>query len=261
MLELDAPYLIDPSLFLRRLDNAIAESYPVHPFSAGVDREGFIKLIVQYAAMSKAFPYIQCGAVYSAYSQSLGVVEHQENVQVSAAVGAFLAWDEFGGHELVLRDGAKGLLTLTEVNRNFHSSMLCADMGKLLSVPFTAARPDQHTTAYLERLFKGLSNPGRNRNIAHMLAFERHAFAMITALQGAIVQLFGNEAMSEMGYFRAHIGDSGNGEAVHVAITGAMLEKLIRPAEQDDFLDECLAAYGMNQEWCASLVDSSRASS
>lgn len=245
---------IDADGFLRRLDQSISRLYPEHPFGRGIDRESFSELMGQYAAMSVAFPYIQSGAIYRAYRRSLGQSARKDNVQISAAVGAFLTWDEFGGHELIMRHGSNGLLGLTEVNRNFHSAMLIADMRKLTGAGFTEALPDQRTANYLDRLFDGLSDPAGNRNIAHMLAFERHAFAMITALYKTIQILFGPKASGGLDYFQAHIGSDSSGEAVHIAMTGKMIEKLIRPDEEADFVEECLAAYAINHEWCASLL-------
>ncbi|WFU31432.1 hypothetical protein QA635_33645 [Bradyrhizobium brasilense] len=248
---------IDADGFLRRLDKSISALYPDHPFGNGIDRENFGALMGQYAAMSVAFPYIQSGAIYRAYRTGLGRSAWKDNIQISAAVGAFLTWDEFGGHELVMRNGPDGLPGLTEVKRNFHSAMLITDVRKLIGAGFTEALPDRRTADYLDRLYDGLSDPVRNRNIAHMLAFERHAFAMITALYEAIQLLFGADASEGLDYFEAHIGSDSNGEAVHVAMTGRMIEKLIRPDEEADFLEECLRAYAMNHEWCAGLVAAS----
>ncbi|WP_316162866.1 hypothetical protein [Bradyrhizobium sp. SZCCHNRI20481] len=245
---------IDADGFLRRLDQSIATSYPEHPFSNGIDREGFGELMGQYAAMSVAFPYIQSGAIYQAYRRGLGQSELKDNIQISAAVGAFLTWDEFGGHELITRHGALGLLSLTDVNRNFHSAMLITDVRKLIGAGFTEALPNRRTADYLDQLFDGLSDPAGNRNIAYMLAFERHAFAMITALHRTVQSLFGSDASRRLEYFQAHIGSDSSGEAVHVAMTGKMIERLVRLDEEADILQECMRAYAMNLEWCAGLV-------
>jgi hypothetical protein len=257
MRALDVLTNIDADGFLRRLDKSVSALYPDHPFGSGVDRESFGELMGQYAAMSIAFPYIQSGAIYQAYRGGLGQPARKNNIQISAAVGAFLTWDEFGGHELIMRHGSNGLLSLTEVNRNFHSAMLITDVRKLIGAAFAEALPNRRTADYLDRLFDGLSDPARNRNIAHMLAFERHAFAMITALYETIQLLFGSDASRGLDYFQAHIGSDSSGEAVHVAMTGKMIEKLIRPDEEADFLEECVSAYAMNHEWCASLVAAS----
>lgn len=246
---------VDSGDFLRRLDESILALFPAHPFKDGIDRENFAELMGQYAAMSVAFPYIQSGAIYQTYRRSLGRPAQMENVQTSAAVGAFLAWDEFGGHELVLTRGSEGLLQLIDTDDNFHSALLVDDVRQLIGMAFAEALPDERTAAYLDRLYDGLSDPHGNRNIAHMIAFERHAFAMITALFGSIRRLFGADVAERLDYFRAHIGSDSSGEAIHVAMTGRMIEKLIRHDEGTSFLQECLDAYALSHDWCTGLVN------
>lgn len=240
---------------LSRLDLLILERFPVHPFSLGVNKENFFDLMSQYVAMSVAFPYIQAGAIHNSYRLSMqkhGKINN--NVRTTAAVGAFLVWDEFGGHELVLSQGPEALPKLIQADHNFHSALLIQDVGNLMESNFEEVVPNDLTSKYLDRLLMGLSDPDSNNNVAHMLAFERHANAMITSLFDSIKRLFGANKAAQLPYFSAHVGCESKGEAVHVATTGAMIDNLIPESKETEFIERCLAAYELNYEWCSDLT-------
>ena len=244
----------DTETILDCVDRSISGEFPTHPFTNILEIETFVELIGQYAAMSVAFPYIQSGAIYQGYRRYLDRTAKRDNIAVSAAVGAFLAWDEFGGHELILRHGAEGLLDLIDVDANFHSALLIDDVRQLIGAAFSDPSPSERTATYLDQLYEGLSDPADNRNIAHMIAFERHAFAMITGLFASIERLFGPGPAAKLRYFQAHIGSDSCGEAIHVAMTGRMIERLVGRDEEAAFVEACLSAYALNHDWCASLA-------
>jgi hypothetical protein len=88
-----------------------------------------------------------------------------------------------------------------------------------------------------------------------MVAFEKHAMAMITALWTGISALFDVAAdAARFGYFQAHIGTDTAGEAVHVQMTESMVAELVPEADADRFLDLCVEAYGLNFQWCADVI-------
>jgi len=112
---------------------AIAERYPVHPFSVGIHRENFEAVIAEYLAMSIAFPFLQAGAIHACYAAALRVKgDTDKNAEIVGAIGAFLVWDEMGGHELTLAHGERGLLRLPQTRLNFHSNLLRSDIRAVL---------------------------------------------------------------------------------------------------------------------------------
>lgn len=245
----------DAARLLQRLDDVIAGRFPRHPFETGITPANFEIAINQFVAMSVAFPYVQAGAVYENYRHCIDAVGMPDlNAAITAAIGTFLAWDEFGGHHLVLRHGARGLLKLLEVDRSFHSELLLRDIKALAGAKPAAAKPAPVTRAYLERLHDGLSCSTGNRNVAYMVGFERHAMAMITALWNGLKTLFGVDDINGYAYFRAHIGTDTPGEAVHVEMTESMIARLVGKDEAADFLEFCVEAYDLNFQWCQDVL-------
>ena len=240
---------------LERLDEVIAAYFPVHPFQTGIHAANLPAVMNEYVAMSVAFPYIQAGAVYENYRRC--VVAHgipDDNAKITAAVGTFLAWDEFGGHHLVLKRGANGLSKLIDVDSHFHSALLLRDLEELLAAKPPTAQPGPITRTYLDRLHEGLSTSSENRNVAHMVAFERHAMAMIKALWTGLKRVFGISAMDGLEYFEAHIGASTDGEAAHMRITESMIARLVPKGATNAFLEACIEAYAFNLRWCHDVL-------
>lgn len=250
-----SPQCDEPVSLLERLDEALAAYFPVHPFQTGIHTANFRAVMNEYVAMSVAFPYIQAGAVYENYRRC--VESHgapDDNAKITAAVGTFLAWDEFGGHHLVPKRGANGLSELIDVDTHFHSALLLRDVEGLLAAKLHTAPPGPITRTYLDRLHDGLSTSSENRNVAHMVAFERHAMAMIKALWTGMKSVFGISAMGELEYFEAHIGASTDGEAVHMQITESMIARLVPKGATNAFLEACIEAYAFNLRWCHDVL-------
>lgn len=240
---------------LECLDVVISERFPVHPFERGLNAANFAAVMNEFVAMSTAFPYIQAGAVYESYRRSMAA--HgipNANTKITAAVSAFLIWDEFGGNHLGVKSSANGVSRMIEVDSYFHSALLIRDVETLLGAPLPAAVPGPSTQAYLERLLENLAGPSGNRNVAHMVAFERHAMAMINALRAGMTGVFGANAMEGLAYFDAHIGSSCVGEAIHVGLTESMISRLVTKDETARFLDTCVDAYAFNVRWCQDVV-------
>ena len=101
---------------IAELNRRIGERFPVHPFRHRVTRDNFERVIAEYLAMSIAFPFIQAGAMHATYEAALrapgnaGRGETDKNAEITGAVGAYLVWDEVGGHKLILEEGNQGLL-------------------------------------------------------------------------------------------------------------------------------------------------------
>jgi hypothetical protein len=245
----------DAVRLLERLDEVIAASFSLHPFQTGLHLANLAAVMNEYVAMSVAFPYIQAGAVYENYRRRVASrCAPDDNVKITAAVGTFLAWDEFGGHHLILKCGANGLSKLIDVDNHFHSALLVRDVEELLQTRLPTVRPGPITRAYLDRLHEGLSTSSKNRNVANMVAFERHAMAMIKALWIGMKGVFGRSAMIGLEYFEAHIGASLDGEAAHMRITESMIEHLVPKKESNAFLEACIDAYAFNVQWCHDVI-------
>jgi hypothetical protein len=239
---------------LEALDGQIAEQFPSHPFETGIDKNNFESVISEYLAMSIAFPYIQAGAIYENYKR----VNHTSgdtnaNLEITSSIASFLVWDEFGGHPLTKKYGDEGLRYLTSVDRNFHSNLLRRDIELLVG---KTVEPKQSavTTKYLDELYDGLSNGSSNHNVAHMVAFEKHASDMIEAMWSAIHRVFGVPKDSKLKYFYEHVGGDSPAEAFHVEMTRKMIGHLVPEQDYEEFLTTCLDAYAASARWCESVI-------
>lgn len=240
---------------LGRLDTLLAERFPAHPFDSDISRENFEAMIPQYVAMSTAFPYIQAGAMCACYESNLRRgIGIDDRLAVSTAVAAYVVWDEFGSIGSSSSDVMAEINILPDFDRKFHFALLTRDIEGLLGQKLGPCLPDTATTAYLAELKAGLSDPIDNECIIHMLAFERHAMAMISSLDRAVKRLFGTDQCYDLGYFDAHVGSVEAGEAIHVAMTGGMVARLIAPHEIERFLTRCADAYALNFNWCRHLI-------
>ena len=249
---------------IAELNRRIGARFPVHPFRTGVTRNNFERVIAEYLAMSIAFPFIQAGAMHATYRAALRAPGNAEqgdtdkNAEITGAVGAYLVWDEVGGHKLTLERGNVGLLQLPATRRNYHAHWLRQDIRTLLGREVAPHR-SAATVRYLDDLLAGLSDPRGNRNVAHMIGFECHAEAMITALWEAICAAFDVPADERLVYFWGHVGGQAPAEAVHVEMTRMMVAELVPPARGEEFIALCLEAYALNFRWCEAISANSPA--
>ena len=167
---------------IEELSRRIGERFPDHPFRNAVNKDNFETVIAEYLAMSIAFPFIQAGAIHETYKAALRAGgDTDKNAEITGAIGAYLVWDEVGGHKLTLERGNEGLLQLPASRRNYHAHWLRRDIRTILGKDVPPHR-SAATTRYLDELLGGLSDARRNRNVAYMIGFECHAHAMISAL-------------------------------------------------------------------------------
>lgn len=244
---------------IEELNRRIDERFGEHPFQSGINRHNFEAAIADYLAMSIAFPFIQAGAIHKAYEADLrDGGDASKNVEITGAIGAFLVWDEMGGHKLTVERGHEGLLHLTATRNNCHSHWLRKDIHTILGKdvrPYRSAA----TIRYLDQLLDGLSDPRRNRNVAYMIGFECHAEKMITALWDSVCSAFDLAQDERLVYFSGHVGGDAPAEAVHVEMTRKMVAELVSPDQRDEFIDLCLEGYALNFHWCEAIVAESHA--
>ena len=238
---------------IAELTRQIGERFPVHPFRHRVTRDNFERVIAEYLAMSIAFPFIQAGALHATYQAALrSGGDTDKNAEITGAIGAYLVWDEVGGHKLILEEGNPGLLRLPATRRNYHAHWLRRDIRTLLGREVAPQR-SAATVRYLDALLAGLSEPRGNRNVAYMIGFECHAHAMISALWAAIGAAFAVPQDERLIYFWGHVGGEEPAEAVHVEMTRMMVAELVPPERGEEFIALCLEAYGLNFRWCEAI--------
>jgi hypothetical protein len=246
-----------PAAILEELSRQIGEHFPSHPFRNRVTKDNFETVIADYLAMSIAFPFIQAGALHETYKAALRAKgDTDKNAEITGAIGAYLVWDEVGGHKLTLEKGNIGLLQLPATRRNFHAHWLRKDIRTILGkdVP-----PHQSaaTVHYLDALLGGLSDARRNRNVAYMIGFEYHAAAMIGALWDAVCASFDLPHDERLVYFWGHVGGHSPAETVHVEMTRMMVAELVLSERGEEFIELCLEAYALNFHWCEAITASS----
>jgi hypothetical protein len=241
--------LINPILLAAQ--DVVSKAFPEHPFSSGIDAANFERVVANYLTMSLAFPFLQAGAQLRLL---LHYVENEiditRDVEITAAVGAFLTWDEMGGHAVVQKHGNKGLPLILNTEQ-FHSNLLQKDIraltGKSLAPAF-----DPVTKKYLRELEYGLSSIDPVTRVANMVAFETHAGRMISALWGSASLLFGANK-EDLAYFRTHVGGDDPAEQYHIDMTSRMIEQIVHDEESERFLENFEDAYRMNLNWCAEI--------
>ncbi|HEY6434217.1 MAG TPA: hypothetical protein VIZ17_19755 [Acetobacteraceae bacterium] len=242
---------------IEELSRRIGERFLDHPFRNGVNKDNFETVIADYLAMSIAFPFIQAGAIHEAFKAALRAGgDTDKNAEITGAIGAFLVWDEMGGHKLTLERGNEGLLQLTATRTNYHSHWLRGDIRAILGKDVQPHR-SAATSRYLDELLDGLSDPRRNRNVAYMIGFECHAQEMITALWDAVCSSFDLPQDERLVYFSGHVGGDAPAEAVHVEMTRKMVAELVPPDQRDEFIELCLEGYALNFHWCEAIAASS----
>ena len=140
------------------LSRRISERFPDHPFRGGVNKDNFEAVSAEYLAMSIAFPFIQAGAMHETYKAALRAGgDTDKNAEITGAVGAYLVWDEVGGHKLTLESGNEGLLQLPATRRNYHAHWLRKDIRTILGKDVRPHR-SAATARYLDELLDGLSD-------------------------------------------------------------------------------------------------------
>ena len=242
---------------IEELSRRIIERFPDHPFRSGVDKANFEAVSAGYLAMSIAFPFIQAGAIHQTYKAALRTGgDTDKNAEIAGAVGAYLVWDEVGGHKLTLESGNEGLLQLPATRRNYHAHWLRKDIRTILGKDVRPHR-SAATARYLDALLDGLSDTRSNRNVAYMIGFECHAQAMITALWDAVCSSFDLPHDEQLAYFWGHVGGELPAEAVHVEMTRMMVAELVPPDRREEFIELCLEAYALNYHWCEGITTNS----
>jgi len=236
------------------LNRRIGERFREHPFRNGVNKENFAAVSADYLAMSIAFPFIQAGAIHATYKAALRAGgDTDKNAEITGAIGAYLVWDEVGGHKLTLESGNQGLLQLPATRRNYHAHWLRRDLRTILGKDVQPHR-SAATTRYLDQLLDGLSDSRRNRNVAYMIGFECHAQEMIGALWDAVCASFDLPHDERLVYFWGHVGGHSPAEAVHVEMTRMMVAELVPPDRRDEFIELCLEGYALNFQWCEAIT-------
>lgn len=234
------------------IDSIINNKFPDHPFQSIPSHADYHTLMANYLAMSQAFPYLQSGSqsdlFFSYMEKNRDIPEH---VELTTVVGNFLSWDETGGLNLTLASGLKALPRLLETKR-FHTNLLKKDCEILFGY---LVKPDYSsiTQAYLRDLYKGLADLCPVTRVANMVAFEAHANKMIDSLWQSVVKQF-NIDKNKLPYFAIHVGGDDPAEPYHVAMTQALIEKIVKKNDEDLFISQLLSAYQLNLQWCAKVV-------
>jgi hypothetical protein len=245
------------AVIIEELGRRIGERFLDHPFRSGVNKDNFETVIAEYLAMSIAFPFIQAGAIHETYKAALRAGgDTDKNAEITGAVGAYLVWDEVGGHKLTLERGNEGLLQLPATRRNYHAHWLRKDIRTLLGRDVQPHR-SAATTRYLDELLGGLSDARGDRNVAYMIGFECHAQAMIGALWDAACWSFDLPHDERLVYFWGHVGGDEPAEGVHVEMTRMMVAELVPPDRREEFIELCLEGYALNFHWCEAITANS----
>ena len=238
--------------------DAIVESeFRNHPFETGISSENFERVIREYLAMSMGFPYLQAGSMARLFNYALeNGLDIERDVAITSVVGAFLTWDETGGHATVQSKGNAGLPDILKTER-FHSNLLREDIktltGKSLGPGFS-----QVTKNYLRKLGYGLSSIDPVTRVAYMVAFEKHAGLMIEALWESAAQLFKADK-DDLVYFNTHVGGDDPAEEYHVRMTARMIQEVISETDAGRFVDFFREAYELNYEWCHLICETEEA--
>ncbi|HTM63181.1 MAG TPA: hypothetical protein VL360_01615 [Gammaproteobacteria bacterium] len=231
----------------------IQEKFPKHPFADIPESTNIENLLLNFFAMSQAFPYIQSGTQRDLSQHFIDRNECiPEHVELTTVVANFLCWDETGGFNLLLASGLKSLPRILETKR-FHSNLLKKDLQHILQKDIN---PDYSpvTKTYLDKLFKGLSQVCPVSRTAYMLGFEMHANDMITALWESISTRY-QVNKNKLAYFHTHVGGDDPAEAYHVLMTSELIKQLVPEDRNQEFIDMTIEAYQLNYDWCQALVN------
>ncbi len=253
----ETPLFVDPpaSTLLDKINNCIASAYPQHPFNTSLVPGNIESVLAEYLAMSISFPYLQAGAIHENFRRTISAdSEVTSNLEISSIVGSFLVWDEFGGHQLALKYGNEGLRHIVATKNHFHSNLLRRDLRQLLGHEIVP-KWGTSTKRYLGWLFDELSHAEANRNIAAMVAFEKHAHEMIDALWTSLHVLYNVPKDDRLAYFHEHVGGDSPAEAFHVEMTQKMVAHLVPSQSHPGFIDLVVGAYGHSLQWCNEICN------
>lgn len=237
-----------------KIESVVHKALSPHPFLNVNKNENLEEILANYFAMSQAFPYLQAGAMKDLFWNDVytrGSVS--PDVEQTSVVGAFLTWDEFGGHFQTLKRGNPGLPFILNTQRGFHANMFREDIETLLGksiVPFYS----ETTKKYLMELYEGLSHQNETVRCAAMIAFEMHAEQMITALWEGLANIFPNVSKERLRYFNAHVGGDDPAEAYHVMMTTKLMENVLVEDSEELFFSSWKKYYVLNFQWCFELV-------
>lgn len=239
-------------LISQKIDNAIQEKFLVHPFSHGITISNVESVLLQYLAMSQAFPYIQAGAQKE---QIRFAMENNQDMdkrfELTSVVGNFLCWDETGGHAIVRHFGNSGLSKILNTEKTFHANMLREDINTLVGKK-AAPNYSKVTVSYLKNLLEGLESLNHIRRCAYMVAFENHAGIMIDSLWHSLSKCY-NTPKDNLIYFKVHVGGSDPAEPYHIEMTERMVSEIVESDRIDEFVVEFIDAYALNYNWCSAI--------
>ncbi len=247
-----SPETFTPDVLLDVLP-ALQAELGLHPFATPLLRSDLERLLPEFFAMSQAFPYLQAAApkemIFDAIAKNTDV---PVDVELTAAVGSFICWDEAGGYDVLLRHGKAGLAKALETRRRFHCNLLRNDLAVIFG---RAVRPNYgpDTRRYLRHLYAGLASQNAVRRCAYMVAFEMHAEKMIGALWASVVAATGL-AREQLLYFEAHVGGDDPAEGYHAQMTQRLVQELVPPSARERFLAEFREAYRKSLAWCRAIA-------
>lgn len=236
-----------------RLQEIVRRDMPTHPFKHHLHQQNAKPVMEKYAAMSQAFPYIQSGAYSNVIKRCMRKnTPVPVDVEKTFVAGAFLSWDETGGHHLI---GAKGNQALPEVlntRQNFHANLLDQDLRNMFGCTVT---PNYcpNTRAYLIQLFNNLGSIDPIKRVAMMVAFEMHAEQMLVSLWESLSKIT-PIPKEELTYFQTHVGGDDPLEAYHVALTQELVKQLVPQSKEDLFIKMFGRLYELNVSWCRAIT-------
>lgn len=223
-----------------------------HPFSEGILLSNIESILGEYYFMSQYFPFIQsCAHTSIVKSCLVNRVPIPKNIEKTSVVGAFLSWDELGGHHKISKYGISALPSILDSN-GFHSNILKKDITEKLNLSLPD-RFSEETGEYLERLLERLGSNCIHERIANMVAFEINASYMITALYDSLKSLFKKEAQL-LTYFEIHVGGDDPAEPYHMDMTSRLVDDSLNDLHSlNDFLDKFNSACLFHSKWMRSI--------
>ncbi|MBK5551298.1 MULTISPECIES: hypothetical protein [unclassified Pseudomonas] len=228
-----------------------------HPFRSVHTERQVNEILPHYLAMSQAFPYLQAGSQANSILTAIkSNYEVPRSLEITSVVGNFLSWDETGGAYVMDRYGKPGLSKILDTEKWFHANLLKTDIEKLTGKPVSPEFGDP-TGSYLTNLFEGLASLSAVTRCAYMVSFEMHANTMISALWDAVSSSYGVDR-NQLKYFECHVGGDDPAEAYHVAMTRQMVDLLVSPEDEAQFVSDSLKAMQENINWCAALTELSQ---
>jgi hypothetical protein len=238
-------------LLMNKIDEIVTYTLNPHPLSRGVDRDNVTQLLAEYFAMSEFFPYIQAGAHNAVVNRCLEKGEHvPDSCQATSVVGAFLCWDEFGGHSKILTGGLSALPKILDTS-DFHAAMLKQNIEQVSPESLDCAY-SPITQQYLKQLQQGLSAEDPVERVAYMVAFEMNAERMISGLYESLKNLF-PLTINKLKYFEVHVGGDDPAEAYHIDTTSRLIASVVDDTNRGHFLHCFSTACAINRDWCESI--------